>query len=164
MLKPNVIVSRRYQDTRTSRQVSVLLVQCSDARDILGHYPPVCYVAQGWTLGSSQAADWQVDDLRIAGTAYMFTATRRALPAAQHVYNFILLSDGRVCRGMNEVDDVARDARKKFFGASQVQVIFDDTISQRERDEIFTSVVRAYRPLLDTIRSGARFRFPHASR
>ena len=30
--------------------VSLLLVQVRDARDILGHYPPVCYPAQGWRV------------------------------------------------------------------------------------------------------------------
>src|SRR6185437_11848693 len=40
LLHPNVIVSRRYLDPASGRAVNFLLVQCTDARDILGHYPP----------------------------------------------------------------------------------------------------------------------------
>mgnify|MGYP007071125856 CR=1 FL=1 len=30
-------------------QVNVAVVQCRDARDMGGHYPPICYPGQGWT-------------------------------------------------------------------------------------------------------------------
>src|SRR5688572_8658902 len=48
MLHPNVIFSRRYQNLSTNETVAVLLVHVRDARDVLGHYPPVCYPGQGW--------------------------------------------------------------------------------------------------------------------
>src|SRR4051812_11108984 len=36
LLKPNIIISRRFEEMRTGRQVTLLVVQCTDARDILG--------------------------------------------------------------------------------------------------------------------------------
>ena len=29
--------------------VELLVVHCSDARDMHGHYPPICYPAHGWS-------------------------------------------------------------------------------------------------------------------
>src|SRR5688572_23609198 len=60
LLKPNVIVSRRYAEMLTGRRVDFLLVQCTDARDIVGHYPPICYVTHGWTQESAEPRDWEV--------------------------------------------------------------------------------------------------------
>jgi hypothetical protein len=41
LLRPNAIFNRRYEQGR-QRWVHVLIVHCSDARDMIGHYPPVC--------------------------------------------------------------------------------------------------------------------------
>src|SRR4051794_30996518 len=53
LLKPNKILSLRYvdsSDARTSRYCDVLIVQCRDSRDMVGHYPENCYVNSGETL------------------------------------------------------------------------------------------------------------------
>src|SRR4051794_24399767 len=46
LLKPNAQICRQY--TTPTRQFQFLLIQCRDARDMGGHYPPVCYPASGW--------------------------------------------------------------------------------------------------------------------
>ena len=53
MLHPNIILSRRYQNLSTNETLTVLLVHVRDARDVLGHYPPVCYPGQGWRARAS---------------------------------------------------------------------------------------------------------------
>jgi hypothetical protein len=65
LIKPNVILSRRYVDAISGQQAILLLVQCRDARDLLGHWPPVCYAGQGWVQELAAERQWQVDDLRI---------------------------------------------------------------------------------------------------
>src|SRR5947207_4217407 len=59
LLRPNAILSRTYSDNdpgrggiyRTRRRdASLLVVQCRDSRDMVGHYPPICYRAHGMTL------------------------------------------------------------------------------------------------------------------
>ena len=47
LLRPNAIFSRTYQKPLGPR-LHLLLVHCSDARDMIGHYPPVCYPSAGW--------------------------------------------------------------------------------------------------------------------
>src|ERR1700691_3902298 len=47
LLRPNAILSREYRNDRRKQVVEFLIVDCSDARDLQGHYPPNCYPAQG---------------------------------------------------------------------------------------------------------------------
>jgi hypothetical protein len=154
LLKPNVIVSRRYAEMLTGRRVNFLLVQCTDARDILGHYPPICYVTHGWTKESAQPRDWDVGGLRIPGTAYVFSSNRNGLPARMTVYNFIVLPDGQICREMEEADEAAQDLRRKFLGAAQVQLVFDGAGAWAANDEVLELMIGANRDLIDTIRQG----------
>src|SRR6185295_1872887 len=47
LLRLNAMLSRQY--TCTDRPtVHILLVHCGDARDMTGHYPPICYPSSGW--------------------------------------------------------------------------------------------------------------------
>jgi hypothetical protein len=154
LLRPNAIVSRRYKHLNTGRTFDFVLVHCSDVRDILGHYPPVCYAAHGWTQTRAEPADWDLPDglPRITGTSYAFETQRRGLPARITVYNFIMLPDGQVCRGMDEADRAAQDLRRKFLGAAQVQFVFDGAVPRDACDEVLTTVLAANRELIDAIR------------
>src|SRR4051794_2037308 len=49
LLHPNVMMCRQFTTLQTGRVVTLMIVQGEDARDMLGHSPPVCYVAHGWT-------------------------------------------------------------------------------------------------------------------
>lgn len=48
LLKPNKILSRRYIRPETGHELTLLIVHCRSARDLAGHYPPVCYPSAGW--------------------------------------------------------------------------------------------------------------------
>ena len=54
MLKPNAVLSRRYTHRDTGRSVNLLIVHCRTARDLVGHYPPVCYPSIGWIQRSQR--------------------------------------------------------------------------------------------------------------
>jgi hypothetical protein len=154
ILHPNVIVSRRFHDVQTGRQASFLIVQCRDARDLLGHYPPVCYRGQGWRLDEGQEKDWQIDGWTIEGMQYEFSSSRLDGDMFLLVDNFMVLSDGSTCRDMDGVTDAARDHRRKFYGAAQVQLLTDYSFTPAEREDLFRRLVRAHLPLLDAIREG----------
>src|SRR3954469_20179194 len=47
LLKPNASLYRVF---KSPRQFQFLFIQCRDARDMGGHYPPVCYPASGWVV------------------------------------------------------------------------------------------------------------------
>jgi hypothetical protein len=148
LLKPNVIVSRRYEEIGTGRTATVLLVHCQDARDILGHYPPACYRGQGWTLESATPMDWSRDGRVINGTRYSFTTPQRV---SMTIDNFMLLPDGRTARDMNDVERVAQDQRQKHFGAGQVQLLYRSEMSDADRAEIFQTFVGMLRPVIAQI-------------
>jgi hypothetical protein len=148
MLKPNVIISRRYRQSGSNREVGLLLVQCSDARDILGHFPPVCYRSNGCTEDSREQADWTVDGLTVTGMRYFFTTPRHTQVT---VDNFLLLPNGKIARDMDAIQRAAKDRRQKYFGAAQVQVVYDQDIDAQERAEITSAFVRMLSPVIDAI-------------
>lgn len=151
MLKPNFILSRNYQELGRDRQATLLVVQCKDSRDILGHYPPVCYVNQGWAVQSATPRDWAIDDLTVHGTRYVFSTGGDGVRRELVLDNFMILPSGRTARDMDEVDRAARDSRLKHFGAAQVQLVYDARSSEADRTEIFQAFARQLRPTIDAI-------------
>jgi hypothetical protein len=155
MLNPNVVISRRYEDLRTHQSISFLLVQVSDVRDILGHYPPYCYPARGSPEMSREAKTWDLGGLKINGTTYSFASHRLATRAETIVDHVVILPNVNTYSDMNEATNAAQHHRRKFFGAAHIQLVYDDSVSSSEREEIFKSFFAANRTLIDQIRTGA---------
>ena len=156
LLRTPVIVSRRYQNVRTGKTASLLIVHCRDARDLIGHYPPICYPSQGWTKAGASTAERLVNGRTYPFTDYQFTSGRIERATELRIDNFMVLPDGQVTPNMQGVEDVAKDYRRKFFGAGQVQLITDASWGRSERDEFFREVISAAEPMLEVIRSGVR--------
>ena len=155
-LKPNVILSRQYTNLRSRQQFSLLVIQCGDARDLVGHYPPQCYPSQGWEQRGARVVDWEVDGLRIEGMQYQFVSNRFETVRETVVDNFMVLPNGSTCRDLRGVGRAAKDFRQRAFGAAQVQVITDVSMTAEERREVFETVVRGHRELIDAILAGGR--------
>src|SRR5208282_23181 len=62
ILQPNAYLNRRYQNIYTKQVVGFMLVECGDPRSMVGHYPPICYRGQGWTLQQVSAQQWIAGD------------------------------------------------------------------------------------------------------
>ncbi|HET6249639.1 MAG TPA: hypothetical protein VFE47_18265 [Tepidisphaeraceae bacterium] len=154
MLRPNATISRKFTNITTGEQATFLLVQCRDARDLFGHYPPICYAAHGFRAVDSTSRDWQIDDLEIHGTAYTFSSTRPEELTSMIIYDFMILPNGTTCRDMEGVYASARDPRRRMFGAAQLQILMSTTLSQDQRDEIFRSLVKANQPTIRAILAG----------
>lgn len=154
LLRPNVILSRQYQNVRTGRTAGLLIVHCEDARELIGHYPPACYVAHGWEMRSKVAKTREVDGEGIPITDYTFASRRVDYANELRIDNFMVLPDGQLCRDMDAVEAMAQDYRRKFFGAAQVQVISDARCSESEREDMFRQLIRAAGPLLREMRGG----------
>jgi hypothetical protein len=154
ILHPNVILSRRYRNMDTEETVTFLLVQVKDARDILGHYPPVCYPAQGWTLRTKTPVQWKDFNATVDGMEYDFDRDRMDSASRLTVENFLLLSDGRRCRDMTEIETVAHSPFPRLFGAAQVQLVFDSDVAPQRRAEIVEEFIRMIRPAMEAIARG----------
>lgn len=154
MLHPNALVSRQFQNLQTGEQFTFVLVQVHDARDVLGHFPPVCYPAEGWTMKTTSAVDWKTTTLAVMGIEYSFGRDQAETPSEIVVDNFLLLPDGKTCRDMDGVENAAQNRRRKLFGACEVQFVFDADFPSARRHEIVEKFLAFHQPVLDAIRSG----------
>jgi len=84
LLRSNVLISREYTNEKTEERANFLLVQCSDARDLDGHFPPNCYRNAGYTLAPDPKPD---PDIVAPGTVYKFTQDTINGTRAMWVFN-----------------------------------------------------------------------------
>lgn len=152
MLQPNVLVSRRYRNIHTGRVATVLLVHCRDARDLAGHYPPVCYPAHGWATDFTTPRRWDVAGLSIDGTEYGFSFRMPTETKRMVVASFMVLPGGPILPDMTGVRHAAADYTRHFYGAAQIQLILDAGIPTAERDAIFRELAGACRGVIDALR------------
>lgn len=154
VLKPNVMISRVYTNVENGLTAGVMLVHCSDAHSMVGHFPLRCYPADGWAVQSSTPRDWTVDDLKLAGTEYQFSMQPAgAAPKTIVVANCLLRPDHRVLRNMQELSDTLSGADGTSSGAGQIQVYFQCDIPPEQRERAITELLRGFRPVLDAILS-----------
>jgi hypothetical protein len=153
LLRPNAILSRHYlkrlSDGRTL-SVGVLIVQCKDARDMQGHYPPRCYPANGATLVEQLPRTWLIGGVTISGMEYYFTQLTQGRNEDLRVYNFFVipripgLADHGVYGIYPDIEAVYKsgeDYQRRYYGAAQFQFVFPNELSQSVRDQIMTELL-----------------------
>ncbi len=148
LLKPNAILSRRYRSPHSRYDVTLLIVQCRDASDMQGHYPPLCYPSNGWTKVSSEQKDWRTGDMLIQGTQYQFSRIISRRPAETVIANFMILPDGTTARGIEAVNKAAASYQRQFYGAAQVQILCDAVMPVEERQKAVNTFLQAIEPLI----------------
>jgi uncharacterized protein DUF3485 len=150
LLRPNVLLDRQYVNVATGEVATLVFVQCSDARDLIGHYPPKCYPAHGWTLEDARPRTWNVGGREIPGMRYRFRGLA-GRQSAMVVDNFMVLPTGDVGRDMDAVDAVARDVRLRELGAAEVQVVTGVDTTDERRDEVVRELVAGMLELIATV-------------
>lgn len=151
LLRPNLIISRQYRNQQTGERASFMLVQCKDARDMNGHWPPNCYPAGGDVYVDSWPKTWTLSDQALPGREFRFEQSnghRRV------VSNFLIIPDGRVSADMSDVVEAAGNYGLRYFGAAQVQVLTPDRMGDERREAVVQEFLAAYRPLIESIRYG----------
>jgi hypothetical protein len=149
------MISRTYVNPRRiDRQAGFLIVQCKDSRDMLGHYPPVCYPAHGMTMVSETHRDWPAGSLTIPGTEYVFSQGEGTARVNTVVYNFMIVPGVGFARDMDGVLKSASDYQQRYFGATQVQLTMSGELPEPERDRIFADLVGANTTMIDMLKSG----------
>ena len=150
LLRPTIILSRRY-DSIDHRSCHVLIVHCRDARDLVGHFPPVCYPASGWRSLNQQNDKIETAGVTLNGIWYEFAAGRPDQSSGVSVYSVMLIPDAPTGPDMRSVEAAVGDGNRRHYGAAQLQVVVDGMTPQAERDRIVTEMVQIHRPLLDSI-------------
>jgi uncharacterized protein DUF3485 len=156
MLRPNVILSRRFVNRKTGVATTLLIVHCKDPRDMGSHFPPVCYPSSGWELpdGCTVERDWQVEDLTIPGKEYTFESGRFDRTTRLIVYNFVLRPDGLIERDVSGLREAGYDARKKPFGGGQVQLVFEGQTTEEEREQALQGILAGCLPAIRRVIAG----------
>jgi len=154
ILDANSTVSRVYRDLLTGHSATLLLVQCADARSLLGHYPPVCYPSQGWSQISSGIRPIPPDYGTFEATEYSFSYELLQQSNALEVLHFTALPDGRIAPNMGLLDIAARDRRYTFYGGASIQFIVNAGLTDEERNETYEMLFQAAAPWLSAVQSG----------
>ena len=154
ILKPNVLISRRFINVRTGEQANVLLVQCVDRRDLFGHYPSVCYPEQGWRIVSDNDWNVRVKGVTIPAKTYKMVKPSTDKAERMSVGNFMIVPDGRLVRDMTGLGRLSDKKSHNPFGAAQMQVVVHGYLTANVRDQIFRELVTGHFPLIQAILAG----------
>jgi len=154
LLHPNAILSRDYVNDRTHEAVSLLIVNCRNARYLQGHYPPNCYPAQGEKeiVEERMPRVWHLPHMDINGMEYHF-APKGPTDHENVVYNFFVMPyvpgitvahkelDGKICPDIDAVYKSGEDYQRGYFGAAEFQLVTGPELTPQERDEAFIDLL-----------------------
>ncbi|HEY1683557.1 MAG TPA: exosortase-associated EpsI family protein [Tepidisphaeraceae bacterium] len=159
LLHPNVMLSRMYVNPAQMGQWCGLLVEeCRDSRDMLGHYPPICYPAHGMTQLSAQKRDWRIDGIPIHGMEYRFSSNDGGQTHVVPVYNFMIVPGIGCERDMDALRKAAKDYQRRYFGAAQIQLTFPPNLSQQQQDAIFSDLMSPNSNMLRDLIAGGQYK------
>ena len=175
LLRPNVILSRSYTDVLDPQaRADLLIVHCRDPRDMLGHFPPVCYRGNGNDMVEQTPRKWVVKargagaaGREIQGMEYVFEqqvrdpGTLSNVKLTTVVYNFLVVPDrSDTLLDMDALQRAAKDYQRRAFGAAQFQLVFfgpgRPPLGQKQRDELFAKLVGSALPAIDTITNASK--------
>lgn len=133
----------------------LLVVHCQDSRDMTGHYPPVCYPGSGYTETSRDLTQHAqtAAGLTVPYVEYAFEKETGGRTSKIVVYNFFVVPGRGVVREIQDVRDAAEDYQRRFFGATQLQLVVSAELPPSWRERILRSMLDANGPLLAALNS-----------
>jgi len=166
LLHPNAMISRDYSKPSVGgglpEHIGFMFLACSDARDTVGHYPPICYPSQGWSLELKETKNWPLGEpvggasggrrqMVIHGTEYTFVRSLFEARGSEIVDNFFVLPNTGVVADRDEVINAAGDLQRRFYGVAQVQIIFSSETNSEERDRDIEELMTPLEGVIHTI-------------
>jgi len=146
LLRPNASLCRMYRRIGSDDRALLSVIHCSDARDMAGHYPPICYPAHGWSLGrpwleaqmpglggseAPKSGEFESMDLLLADgrrvplRLYRFSRAGEGLTEIKmSILSAFILPDGEWTPDLSVVRDVQSRRRATREGVAQIQVVF----------------------------------------
>lgn len=153
-LNANVCLNRTFRDRLTGVTVQMLLVQCPDIRDLVQHYPTICYPGRGLEEHVRQRVEWTTGGHEYHATFYQFESKDFQRGGVTQVYHFMLMPNGNV-----EADPVTLKRQMtlsdRHYGAAHVQFVFsDETVPEQERLKAVAALTELHRALFECILAG----------
>ncbi|MGE3109768.1 MAG: exosortase-associated EpsI family protein [Phycisphaerales bacterium] len=157
LLNPNRILQRQYTEPGTGRISTLMVVHCSDVRDILGHYPPVCYPAHGWVAESTTPTTIEWNGATYPAKLYRFSRSGNDMSMQEMtVLSFFVLpsNNSPIVADMDHLEDVARRPAVAGRGAAQFQILWTDRRNPGENDSATKAMLRAASPVIRCVLEG----------
>lgn len=157
-------LSRRYIRVGGGGDLTLALVHCGDARDMLGHFPPACYPSQGWQLvqdGGESIVPIEIGGLEGRAALYRFSKPEReGQRSAITVVGTFLMPGERPTPDASALRGASVDRRVSAQGVGQLQFVFGGSPEPADIasavDEIMDAIPReAIETLLGVASPGA---------
>ena len=153
LLRPNAILSRSYA-APGEPTMHILVIHCGDARDMIGHYPPVCYPSSGWMSRDPQAADrvLRVLDQEFPMREYCFSRARHlAGEDSIRIFNTFVLPDGLVTPKIEAINRQSERLAVTKRGVAQVQVIMMATVPVEQAQAAAAELLNGMSEMFQTL-------------
>lgn len=153
LLKPNALMQRRYVRSDGSASFTLLFVHCGDARDMQGHYPPVCYPAHGWVITGSVPSSFILGRVEAPARIYRMSALRGGNEQRMTIMNFFAVpSESQpLAPDMNAVNRAAGGTARAALGAAQTQLIVGADVSDEHMAALMSEIAPALEPIVSQV-------------
>ncbi len=155
LLRPNALLSRTYRKPGGPR-VQVLLVHCSDARDMIGHYPPICYPSSGWLpeVGDDSFEDeLELADGILPVQVYRFRRIRdQGSPQHIRIFSAFVLPDGTPTRLIDDINQQSQRLAVSTRGVAQLQIITPAQLPHAEARSVASEILMGMSDLFEVLR------------
>lgn len=148
ILRPNALFCRRLMHLGGDDEVTVIIVHCSDARDMGGHYPPICYRQIGWMLDLDRIGRPVVECGFLRDptlTVYRFRRTdARGEREEMTVLNVFIYPDGRTSADIFDRNPFTGPATRASRGLAQIQFVFPTDVPEADAVRIARKVLSEF--------------------
>lgn len=154
MLRPNRLVHRRFREFSDSAWFDLLIVHSADVRDMIGHYPPVCYPAHGWDQEERRVVERPLAASWWSTADYSFSREVDLGRESIHIVSFFAVpsDDGlQFDYTMEIVERAARFRGNARRGAAQFQIVTPGDMPAADRSEIVDHALTLVAPVLEAL-------------
>ncbi len=154
LLKPNKIIQRKYVDLGSGETFHLLVVHCQQTRDMLGHYPPQCYPAHGWTQEAVRETTLEFNGQTFAARDYEFDRPGQSAEQRMLIYSFFVLPNRNIVADMETLNRVSGRRAASQLGAAQVQILGGENMPKEQRRKIISEFILAIEPVIREVAEG----------
>lgn len=156
LLNPNRLLQRRYTNIDDGDlSFSLLVSHCPEERDMLGHYPPVCYPAHGWLYNSDEMEDVSIPHGggELDARRYVFSRRQGLERTDMVIYNFFVVPSELLpfARSMDPLDRPDVLLSRREGGVAQVQVLLSPGLTRERELEVASNAAGALRGMFEAI-------------
>ncbi len=154
LLRPHVLIQRRYTHQETGETFLLALVHCERVGDLGSHHPPACYGGSGWQINPARDMIWETKDFAIPGNEYTMRRMNQGQAEQIQVNNTFMLPNLGATR-----EHAAMLVRKRGWatdvqGAAQWQWLFGVEVPYERRHQLIEQFLQNNSELIGVLMKG----------